>query len=344
MKIMSAVALLLGLGAAAGQVEDWGDAKDEIASSPEFEPSKAVCRRLKDRQPPPSDRPDRATAARLKGCDSEALYYGIGVKADPVRARQCAFTEMEDEAGGSPFSGRTMLMTIYANGLGAKRDLDVATHLACGIDGAPAESHGRVLHLQDLKTRKWAGSDFHFCDDITSGLAMGYCADHQASIAGTRREAALAELTRPWTGAEKQAFRRLQQAHAAFVEAHGNGEVDLSGTARAAMQINAEERLRDELLDMLQRQARGEAPRLGPDRFRSADAALNAAYRRRIEETIAPAPAGAVTRAGIREAQRAWLRYRDAFLAFARIKFPQVPRDSLATWLTENRTAMLVGV
>ncbi|PSJ41689.1 lysozyme inhibitor LprI family protein [Allosphingosinicella deserti] len=50
---------------------------------------------------------------------------------------------------------------------------------------------------------------------------------------------------------------------------------------------------------------------------------------------------GAVTRTGIRDAQRAWLRYRDAFLAFAKVKFPAVASDSLAAWLTDKRTEML---
>lgn len=341
MKWLAVSALLLGLGGYAGaQVEDWGDARDEISSSPEYYRSKAICRRLKGRRAPASDAPDPATAAKLKGCDSEALYYGIGMKADPVRARQCAFIEMEGE-GASVFSGRTMLMTVYANGLGGTRDLDLATHFACEIDGAPAESHGRILHLQELKAKNWSGRDFHYCDDITSGLAMGYCADHGAAISGARRDAALAGLTDRWNGAEKQAFASLREAHAAFVEAHGNGELDLAGTARAAMQIGAEERLRDELIDMLQRLTKGAAPRFGQERFRAADANLNSAYRKRLNDAAQADHVGAVNRGGIRDAQRTWLRYRDSFLAFARIKFPEVPRESLAAWLTEKRVAML---
>jgi len=97
-----------------------------------------------------------------------------------------------------------MLMTIYANGEGAKRDLDVAIHLACGIEGAPMESHGRVAHLAELKAKGWKGRDFHYCDDITSGLAMGYCASHSATMARALREKALAAMSAGWTPAEKQ--------------------------------------------------------------------------------------------------------------------------------------------
>jgi hypothetical protein len=341
MKPFPFLAVALAIAAAAEPPRDWGDSKDQWATSPEFEASKAICRKVRDREPPASDRPDPVTARSLKGCDSEALYYGIGMPADPVRARQCAFLEAEGEQG-AVFSGRTMLMTIYANGRGAKRDLDVATHLACGIDGAPMESHGRVSRLAALKAKGWRGQDFHFCDDITSGLAMGYCEDHEAGIAGARREAALAAMTAGWSPAEKQAFARLRSAHEAYAEAHGSGEVDLSGTARAAMAIAAEESLRDELVEVLDRLRSGRALPVPAARMAAEDAALNLAYRNRLKEAAdAGDHPGAVTAGGIRAAERAWLRYRDSFLAFAAIKFPRVPRGELSAWLTRQRTALL---
>jgi hypothetical protein len=257
-----------------------------------------------------------------------------------VKARQCAFLE----AGGRDegyFSGRALLMTIYANGRGAKRDLDVAIHLACGIEGAPMETHGRIAHLAELKAK--GGGEFHFCDDITSGLAMGHCAGHHVRIERVRRDAALAALAGNWPPAHAAAFSRLRQAHEAFVEAHGGGEVDMSGTARAAMAFMAEEALRDELLALLQDLSAGRAPPAVAGGYRGADARLNAAYRARMAAIEPVDSPGAVTREGVRDAQRAWLRYRDAFLAFASLRFPRVPRDGLAAWLTGKRTAMLAA-
>lgn len=341
MKRFPLLAVALAIAAAAEPPWDWGDSKEDWASSGDFETSKAICRKLRDREPPKSDRPDAAAAGSLKGCSFEALYYGIGMPADPVRARQCAFLEADGDEGGV-FSGRTMLMTIYANGQGAERDLDVATHLACGIEGAPMESHGRVTHLAGLKAKGWKGRDFHFCDDITSGLAMGYCESHEAGMAGARREAALASMTAGWTGPEKQAFARLRTAHEAYAEAHASGEIDLSGTARAALAIAAEEALRDELVEVLERLRSGRALPTPAARLPAEDAALNAAYRKRLREAAGAGDhPGAVTAEGIRSAERAWLRYRDSFLAFAAIKFPRVPRAELAAWLTRQRTAIL---
>ena len=129
MKLLAAAAMLLG-AAAAGQVYDWSDATGEHNEG--FEESRAMCRAVKGREPPKADRPSAAAAAALKGCDSEALYYGIGMKADPVKARHCAFLE-RDAGDQGTFGGSLMLMTIYANGIGAPLDLAAATPLACGI-------------------------------------------------------------------------------------------------------------------------------------------------------------------------------------------------------------------
>ena len=98
--------------------------------------------------------------------------------------------------------------------------------------------------------------------------------------------------------------------------------------------------LHELFLDNMRLLARGRAPQSDRAQFAAADRALNSAYRERIRDEFFDEP-GAVTREGIRNAQRAWIQYRDAFVAFAAIKFPGTSRDSLAAWLTRQRTEML---
>ncbi|HEX9953760.1 MAG TPA: lysozyme inhibitor LprI family protein [Allosphingosinicella sp.] len=339
-----AIAAVL-LVAAAEPAWDWADATDEIASGPEYERSKAICRSVRGREPPVADAPDASTAAALKGCDSEALYYGIGVTADPVRARQCAFLEAAgrtpDQSIDSPFGGRAMLMTIYANGRGAVRDLDVATHLACGIEGAVAEVHGRVLHLQEMKAAGTGAEEFHFCDDVTSGLAGGWCAGHSARIAKAAREAELAGLIAAWPERSKLALLSLRAAQSVYSDASADGEVDMSGTLRSAFWIERQEMLDRDMLATLRLLTQGQVSGSRGD-YAAADKALNAAYRARLAEVRA-AQWGTVKPEGVRAAQRAWLRYRDAFLAFAAVQYPQMSRDGLAAMLTRQRTRLLLG-
>jgi uncharacterized protein YecT (DUF1311 family) len=342
MKLLMTLGLGLAAATASAQVWDWSTTKDELSAASEYASSKALCRRVQGLVLPASDAPDPRQAAALKGCSSEALFYGIGMPADPVRARQCAFLEIREKRDDSVFSGRTMLMMIYANGQGARRDLDVAMHLACGTEGAPMESHGRVTHLAELKAQGWKGSDFDFCDDVTSGYAMGFCAARNADISGAKREAVLAALIRGWTAAERQAFATLKKAHEAFVDAHSSNEIDLSGTARGAIAVAEDEALKDELLAMLKAMQAGTAPRFTAAQYRAADAALNAAYRKFVaSDSVAGDYPGAVTREGVRDTQRAWLRFRDAFVAFAAAKYPQLGGDSAAAWVTRKRTELL---
>lgn len=342
MKARLIIAALAAALVAAVQPQDWADFNAEWANSPEYATSKAICAQLRTREPPAADRPTAAQSASLRGCSSEALYYGIGMRADPERARLCAFTEDDGEELLEPFAGRAMLMVMYANGIGARRDLDVAAHLACGLDGAPAESHGRVSHLNELRAQGWTGTDFHYCDDITSGISAGLCAAHEAQIAAGPREAEIARLAGSWTQRERGALATLRSAFAAYVDAHANGEVDTSGTLRNAMYVGARESLSTEFLQMLRQLEAGTAPVSSAAEYRAADADLNRYYREALGQAGGDSY-GTVTSEGIRDAQRAWLRYRDAFLAFAAVRYPRFSRDAVATWLTRQRTQLLRG-
>jgi uncharacterized protein YecT (DUF1311 family) len=50
---------------------------------------------------------------------------------------------------------------------------------------------------------------------------------------------------------------------------------------------------------------------------------------------------GTVTPNGVKLAQRAWLRYRDAWVKFGVVKYPAVSTDSWKTWLTQQRIPLL---
>jgi uncharacterized protein YecT (DUF1311 family) len=344
LRLAFAASALLPTFSVAAAEWNWADDQQQITQGPEYTASKAICRRLRDLKPPASDRPDPSTAAALgPTCNAEALYYDIGVPSDPVRARQCAFVE-RDAASASPYSdaafgGTAMLMTIYANGVGAVRDLDLATALACRVNGAPAEVDGRVKHLQKLKAEHWSGHNFSFCDDATSGYSGSVCAAHDAAIANVQRSDRLARLTNAWPPADKTAFAKLRAAEQAYMKASGSNEVDLSGTMRGALVIDHEQQLEDDFVGMLAALEMGQVPTASASDFNTTDAELNAAYRR-VMAAKDPV-SGTVTRDGIRTAQRAWLSYRDAWVVFVKIKYPSVSSDSIRTWLTQKRIAEL---
>lgn len=319
----------------------WADDSAHISRPPKFAASKAICERLRGQEPPAADWPDAATAATLGGCDSATLYYGIGVTAMPVRARQCALLETQRPDGNEgPFSGTAMLMTIYANGVGVERNLELATSLACRIDGAPFEVDGRVKHLQRLIDEHWSGRDFSYCDDITSGMAGGLCAAHDASIADVARSDKLDSVSKPWTAAERTRFAQLLSAMRTYAQASGENEVDLSGTARAAFEIEQAQQVKDAFMQLLDALQTAKLPAASAADYQSADTRLNDVYQQIMAiktEADGRINAGTVTQSGIRTAQRAWLRYRDAWSAFAAVKYPQVSVASVQADLTRQR-------
>jgi uncharacterized protein YecT (DUF1311 family) len=308
------------------------------ADADDDEPWKPSCDRVKDVPFPASDQPDEATRKALGGCDSEKLFYGIGQKADPVKARACAYIEMStgDEV---VFGGSTILMTVYATGVGAAQNLDLALRLACAIEGAPAEMEGRVAHLEKLKSKKKGKVHFDLCDDITSGFMMGHCASHDQRIAAARRDQRYAARVAKWTDPERAEFQKLRAAASEFFRARSANEVDLSGTARAALQVEEEEKLEaafGRILDDLDRDA---LPKVTAADLAAADHELNATYQR-----VMKAPnldAQYITKEGIREAERKWPKYRDAWAAFAKVRFPQRDPASVKVRVTRERTSNL---
>ncbi len=298
-----------------------------------------VCKQAENVSIPERDRPTIAEKKTLANCSSRDLYYGFGTPADPVNARKCAYREVEQD-NGEIFSGYAMLTMIYANGKGAERNLDLAIKFACKLDMTGAiEDKYRVLHLAELKQKGWKGDDFSLCDDITSGFMQGACADIEARFAEAKRNKKLAKLVGDWKEKDKAAFKKFEQVFERFVKDRVDNEVDLSGTGRAAFQFEEETKLRNDLALSIEKFERREFPTYTADQLIAADKELNDLYAK-IQKNKTPSW-GTTTKQGIKATQRTWLKYRDAWVAFAQQKYPGVSADSWKTWLTRNRVAML---
>ena len=292
------------------------------------------------------DLPTAEERKALASCSSEDLYFGFAVAADPVKARKCAYIEREKagEVQQTAFSGSALLSMIYANGKGADRNFDLATKFSCEVDGAPAENARRFQHLQKLKAGNWSGDNFHLCDDITSGYMEGMCAGLEEKFASVARNKKLNNITAHWSSAERSAFHDLREEAQAFFKASSRNEVDLSGTARGQLVVEAEASLNDEFVAAVDRFERGELPRFTTADFSKADAKLNLEYAKLQLKPNKPIGFSTVTPAGVKTAQRTWLRYREAWVKFGQIKYPSVSPESWRTWLTEQRISMLSGL
>ncbi|MEK7358236.1 MAG: lysozyme inhibitor LprI family protein, partial [Bdellovibrionota bacterium] len=76
--------------------------------------------------------------------------------------------------------------------------------------------------------------------------------------------------------------------------------------------------------------------------FKKKDSELNRIYRAiQKNENLDTGVAAAPSRIGIQDTQRNWIQYRDAWLAFANLKFSTVSQYSLSAALTSDRIRML---
>jgi uncharacterized protein YecT (DUF1311 family) len=303
----------------------------------------AVCATYAQIEVPAADLPTDADRQRLMDCDSVRLYFGFDKPARVVDARKCAYLQWQGvTAEKALFASAEVLTMIYANGRGATRNYDLALKFACEIGGAPAENSGRVEHLERLKTQGRTRKDFHICDDSTSGLSEGICGAVQEEFDSVARQRRRDALMANWRPAEKDAWRDLQKTADEFFAASAANETDRSGSNRTFLAIFTRAALADGLVKAVEEFEHGRLPRATPAEYTRADARLNARYRQ-LQAHEFPAMVG-VEASTIKTAQRVWLRYREAWVEFGKIKYPSVTADSWRTWLTRQRIAMWNGI
>ncbi|HSB78117.1 MAG TPA: DUF1311 domain-containing protein [Candidatus Methylomirabilis sp.] len=297
--------------------------------------AKQICAEVKDVELPAQDRPSPEEEKALAGCVSQDLYFGFGQPADPVKARKCAYVEMERGNKDLAFGGKSILMMVYANGKGADRDFDVALKLGCEIAGDPADIAGNVHQLARLKKAHWTGDNFSVCAHSSGKYMYEQCAILQERFDKVERDTKLKGIVATWSTQDRMAFESLQQAASKFFKAHASRESDLEATH----EVQERAFLENEFISTLERLERGELPVFSADDLSRADRAMQAALTR--IQTGKVRRWGTVTAEGIKAAQEVWIVYRDAWVAFGKQKYPGVSADGWKTFLTQERIAML---
>lgn len=280
---------------------------------------------------------DVPTSTEAKPGDARRYYYGIGVPVDYERAREAAW--MERASDGDRFAAGTVLMMIYANGYGVERNLDLAIKLACeGAEAqARAEIQGRVSHLESMRTPP-IGGPFDFCDDVSGGEMEGYCAKLAEQRRDGQRQQALAALSQGWSAEQRASFDRLKAALNRFAELHAEKERDLSAVDRGTVVAEAQGELKQALVDDVQRFEQGKLPAYTQDEYSKADEELNRVYKETLVKDFSDTT---ITAAGIKATEKAWLAYRDAWLALAAQRYAQTDQAAFKVWLTRKRTEQL---
>jgi uncharacterized protein YecT (DUF1311 family) len=241
----------------------------------------------------------------------------------------------------------------FANGEeGVERDYDAAEYFLCQADDhmAPAEFEGMWQHLQKMRSGEET-KDLEFCDWVTSGYGMSICASIRFDEEMPKLDQRLEALRGKVRAAPSFDVLLSKGKAYADAESHRIGEESRGGTGYAAFSLEAELDQKQKLVDALEKFAGERAPESTAKDLKTADGALNDAYqkaRMEIEEFASVMGWSEEFRQILREAQRAWIAYRDAFASWYAEAWrgnapPEALRREIVTQLTRARAAELRG-
>ena len=304
----------------------------------------AVCARFASTAAPAQDLPSPSELAELarneSNCDTDDAYFGIDGPIDLARARKCSFGRPRAAAPGQ-VDRPDVLMMIYANGSGVPANFDLALHFACETGGSGLELLGRVTRLWEARQRGKLEGVLDVCDDATSGALLGACASRLERVAEVQRKLRRAAAT---AGMPVPEVKALLRASNSYIHARSRKEVDTSGTLRDSFVMGEQDQLEASFVDAIEQlHDPGFVPEAADPK--AIDKQLSA-WTKRISTCKYMAQSelgmpGFITRAGIRETQRAWLAYREAFVALAMKAKPKSSADAWRAWLTEARLKQL---
>ena len=296
--------------------------------------AKQICASVKDVPLPASDLPTAAEKKELAHCSSADAFYGFSQPVDFVKARKCAYDEIA-RGDKTVLGGKAILMMIYANGNGVSRNYDVALNLACSLGDSPGDAAGRVYEINRLKTGNMVGGNVSICDHSSGRVLYEQCAILGERFDKIVRDKKLDELASSWSERDQKALHLLWEEVERFSKVQANDAINLEPT----FEVQEEAALKEHALSMLEQLEHGELPQFSTKELLQAETAEKAAFDQTQHGNVSKW--GTVTSDSVKKGEEEWFRYRDAWLAFGKQRYPKVSQESWKTWLAQERAYML---
>lgn len=321
-------------------------AQEAAEKSPE-----KICARVASFTPGPKARPteeDRRLVASGSLRQALVLQYGDEAKEereyDETR-RYCLVTGKCD----------IDLAMIFANGWGVPRDYEAATWFLCRLDAstALAEKEGMLAHVERMRTAE-EPEDLRYCDHATSTMGLLYCP--QPSTGEESPEDRIAKVREALSPEASRKLDELVTALDAFASADaGVWAFGSLGNVRYALrEVEETSRIREEQVSNVERLSGSRAAGCTPEALKTSDAALNESYRAaRAVPPESPHRDSSEHKAEwaetLRDAQRAWIKYRDAWAAFYLARWKgkadaEALKREIVNELTTGRSVQLAGI
>jgi uncharacterized protein YecT (DUF1311 family) len=281
----------------------------------------------------PAEAKQSAVSKEFPACASYRSYRGIGRPVNLSEARACAWRERDAQKAGlgqnqrEPTAwvvgGSLILADIYFNGAGVKRDIPLAMRFAC-------ESEEGMVFIAEPDIAKLNGAPpthgpFEFCDYAATTFSMNFCSAYASEISDDHRSRFYSSLKTSMNAEQRVAFEKLLAAQNAYVEAHGS-EVYQGGTIRGIRTLGSQSILNELFHADLVRFERKRWPVLSVSQMTGADARLHTEYQKKLEklgaQTKEEIEDGQLTADNLSRVEGKWEIYRDAWVAFARLRYP----------------------
>jgi len=266
-------------------------------------------------------------------CASYRSYRGIGRPVNYSEARACAWQERlaqkvglgqnQEEPTAWVVGGSLILADIYFNGAGVKRNIPLAMRFACESEEGMATL--AMPDIAKLNDSIHTGEPFEFCHYAATTFTMDFCVGYETQIEDDRRTRYYTSLKSSMTPEQKAAFNKLLAAQNAYVYAHAS-EVDQGGTIRAIRTLGSQDILNSLFHTEVVHFERKKWPELSNDQVATADSVLHREYEKKLQQlrvqTKDAIDEGAVTAGHLSSVEETWETYRDAWVAFARLRYP----------------------
>ncbi len=303
-----------------------------------------ICDTVEDVPIPPRMLPDEEQYIQWKSCSPLALYYGQPEShfKDALTCAMVVEETPEGERRGNALDADLVLTMVFSNGEGATRNLPLARHFACKLysDTPGPASFDTAATLHTIESNK----KLDFChSDIGYGRTPGYYCillSQDRVNAETQAENQRAKKLLPaniWA-----AWNALDRARADYSAARKN-EQSSGTTGIDLFNLDLDEAADETWLGYLRAIESGAPPKgvLDPGDYKSADAQLNQSYDSALLNAKQNCSAFNVCPEAIRTTERAWLRYREAWVRLAALRWPEIPADRWRRWLSETRSEEL---
>ena len=282
-------------------------------------------------------------------CASYRSYRGLGRPINYTEARACAWRERlaqkadfgqnQKEPTAWVVGGSLILANLYLNGAGVKRDVPLAIRFACEAEVGMAE-------LAQPEVAKFIASSprhrpFEFCEYALTTFTMNFCVNYASDIEDDSRGRYYRSLKSSMTPEQQASFKDLLAAHDAYIGAHA-AEVDQGGTIRHIRTLNSQSILENLFHTEIVQFERGKWPALSDSQVKTADRLLHSEYDKQIKQAqkIDAMDDGVVTAANLSSVEAVWETYRDAWVTFARLRYP-VATTMIRAKITLDRYRLL---